>query len=38
MNDEIFIGIDVCKAWLDVAQVPALAAGEAFAFDLRVDN
>jgi len=38
MNDEIFIGIDVCKAWLDVAQVPALAAGEASAFALRVDN
>lgn len=38
MNDEIFIGIDVCKAWLDVVRVPALPAGEASALASRVDN
>lgn len=36
MSEQIFVGIDVCKAWLDVAQTPAPAPGEALA--QRVDN
>ena len=38
MNDDIFVGIDVCKAWLDVARVPALPGAEAGALASRVDN
>jgi transposase len=29
MNDEVFIGIDVCKAWLDIACLPALPVNKA---------
>lgn len=38
MSEEIFVGIDVCKAWLDVAQVPAPPAGKPGALSARVDN
>jgi transposase len=38
MNEEIFVGIDVCKAWLDVAQVPGSPAGEPGMLASRVDN
>ncbi|MDO9434892.1 transposase [Hydrogenophaga sp.] len=38
MNDEIFIGIDVCKAWLDVAQVPTPSGSETSALSSCVDN
>ncbi|WP_431102186.1 IS110 family transposase [Roseateles noduli] len=38
MSEEIFIGIDVCKAWLDVAQVPAPPADKSGALATRVDN
>ncbi len=29
MDQEIFVGIDVCKAWLDVAQAPGTAPAKA---------
>lgn len=38
MSEEIFIGIDVCKAWLDVAQVPAPSADKSGELAARVDN
>ena len=37
MQAEIFIGIDVCKAWLDVAQLPA-ASDQSGVGVLRVNN
>lgn len=38
MSEEIFIGVDVCKAWLDLAQVPAAPADKSGALSPRVDN
>jgi len=38
MSEEIFVGIDVCKAWLDVAQVPAPVTRGRSALAVRVDN
>lgn len=37
MDGKLYIGIDVCKAWLDVACVPGLADGVT-ALPSRVDN
>lgn len=37
MDGKLFIGIDVCKAWLDVACVPGLPDGQA-ALPSRLDN
>ena len=36
MQEELYVGVDVCKAWLDVACVPALPAEQAL--PARVDN
>jgi len=38
MSEDIFVGIDVCKAWLDVASVPELSAGKSGMLATRVDN
>ena len=38
MKEEIFVGIDVCKAWLDVAHMPALPPGDSNAPAARVNN
>jgi transposase len=38
MSEEIFIGVDVCKAWLDLAQVPAAPADKSGALSPRVGN
>jgi transposase len=38
MSEDIFIGIDVCKAWLDIARVPDSPAGESGTLAARVDN
>jgi transposase len=38
MSEEIFIGVDVCKAWLDVAQVPARPTDKSGELATRVDN
>lgn len=35
MSEEVFVGIDVCKAWLDVAQLPA---SQPPGVSARVDN
>lgn len=37
MGEKLYVGIDVCKAWLDVASVPALTE-EQGALSPRVDN
>jgi len=38
MSEDIFIGIDVCKAWLDIASVPELPAGKSGTLAARLDN
>jgi transposase len=35
MSEEVFVGIDVCKAWLDIAQLPAPELSD---LSERVDN
>jgi transposase len=38
MEQEIFVGIDVCKAWLDVMHAPLEAPEHGLALSARVDN
>jgi transposase len=38
MEQEIFVGIDVCKAWLDVARATSSQADRDVALSARVDN
>ena len=38
MSDEIFVGVDVCKAWLDTAQVPGPSKDAPGELTARVSN
>ena len=39
MKEEVFVGVDVCKAWLDVARTPAPQANSTpLELSARVDN
>lgn len=38
MSDEIFVGVDVCKAWLDTAQVPGPSKDAPVELTARVSN